>query len=49
MTGFQKGMHIHRKDNSKDYCPENCMWITASEHGKLHAEDRREKKRLKAA
>ena len=27
---------LHRIDPSKGYCPENCEWITHSEHMKLH-------------
>ena len=27
---------LHRIDSSKGYCPENCEWITHSEHMKLH-------------
>ena len=27
---------LHRLDSSKGYCPENCEWITHSEHMKLH-------------
>lgn len=34
--GYQKGMHLHRKDSNGDYSPENCVWLTVHEHQKLH-------------
>lgn len=30
---YQKGLFIDRIDSDKNYCPENCEWITAKESG----------------
>lgn len=32
-NGWKKGLTIDRKDVSKDYCPENCRYITMTEQG----------------
>lgn len=31
-NGYQDGLTIERKDADKDYCPENCEWISLSEN-----------------
>ena len=28
--GYQKGLQIDRRDNDKDYSPDNCRWVTRS-------------------
>lgn len=33
-NGYNDSMTIERKDVDKDYCPENCTWVTLSEQGK---------------
>jgi hypothetical protein len=30
------GAHLHRKDNDKGYSRDNCVWLSASEHARLH-------------
>jgi len=27
-NGWKRGLDLDRRDSSKDYCPENCRWIT---------------------
>lgn len=34
-NGFKEGLTINRIDPTKDYCPENCEWITLSENSRL--------------
>ncbi len=35
LIGWEKGKEIHRLDNNKGYSPNNCVFITRSEHGKI--------------
>jgi hypothetical protein len=33
-TGYQNGLTIDRIDSDKNYCPENCRWITLEENSR---------------
>lgn len=33
-SGYEDGLTIDRKDEDKDYCPNNCRWITSQENAK---------------
>ena len=35
-NGYKEGYDIHRLDSNKDYTPDNCKWISHSEHMKIH-------------
>ena len=35
------GHHLHRIDNDRGYCKDNCVWLAPSEHARLHANQRR--------
>ena len=32
--GFQEGLTINRKNSDKNYCPENCEWVTLEENSR---------------
>lgn len=32
----RRGWHLHRFDNDKGYEPENCVWVSIREHGRIH-------------
>lgn len=40
-NGYEDNLTIHRKDNDKGYYPENCEFITRSEHSRKSNEERR--------
>lgn len=33
-NGYDEGLSIDREDSDKDYCPDNCRWLTLSENTK---------------
>ncbi len=40
-NGYKEGLTIERKDNDGDYCPENCIWITAARQQSNTSKSRR--------
>jgi hypothetical protein len=40
-NGYKSGLHIHRKDPLGNYEPDNCEFLTPSEHSKIHHKLRR--------
>lgn len=36
-NGYQKHLTIDRVEDNKDYCPENCRWITQSQNSKRNS------------
>jgi hypothetical protein len=41
-NGYNEKITIDRKDSNKDYCPENCQWLTREENSRKAQEWRRE-------
>ena len=41
-SGYQPGLTIDRRDPDRDYCPENCRWLTHAENTR-HAVETRSK------
>lgn len=39
-NGYREGMQLHRLDPNKNYCPENCVWLTSLQHGKESAREK---------
>lgn len=39
-NGYEDGLSIDRKDANKDYCPENCRWITLLDNAKYKSTTR---------
>lgn len=39
-NGYDDNLTIDRKDETKDYCPENCRWITANDNSKYKSTTR---------
>ncbi len=38
-NNYKEGLHIHRIDSNKNYCPKNCLWITGKENSRLSVID----------
>ena len=36
LNGYKDSMHLHRKDKTKDYCPENCEFLDRLVHLRSH-------------
>ena len=39
-NGWSPGKHIHRKNNSKGYSPNNCEWLSPNQHKKIHSKNK---------
>lgn len=39
-NGYENGLSIDRKNSDKDYCPENCRWITLEDNAKYKSSTR---------
>lgn len=35
-NGYEEGLTLERKDPNKNYCPENCTWVTLSDQTRNH-------------
>lgn len=40
-NGYKNGLTIHRREKDVGYCPENCEFITRSDHSKKSNEERK--------
>ena len=47
-NGYVEGLSIDRIDTRKNYCPENCRWVTRSENSRASALQLGEKRREKS-
>lgn len=45
-NGYKEGLSIDRIDSNKDYCPDNCRWVTLQENTKFMMETRKAKQIL---
>lgn len=43
-NGWSAGLSVDRVDSSKDYCPNNCEWVTVSENSRRMHDSRRNEK-----
>jgi hypothetical protein len=40
-NGWEKGLCIHRVNHDGDYDPDNCVFLSRSQHNRIHAKMRR--------